>query len=78
METASKSLKRDTLTHSLNSPSGQAMVEYLVMLTVAVTLVASVGSSFRNALFGIWGFYTRSISAACPTGCPPNPAYQFK
>jgi Flp pilus assembly pilin Flp len=57
--------------------SGQAVVEYLLMVVVAISIVAVMGTSFRKTLIGIWGFYIRQISAACP-GCTPNPGYRFR
>ena len=59
-----------------DSQNGQAVVEYILMVLFAISLVAALSTSFRRSLIGIWGFYTRQISAACP-GCPPNPRYKF-
>ncbi len=57
---------------------GQAMVEYILMILVALSLVVMMGHIFRKTLIGVWGFYTHKISAACPTGCQFNPTYNFR
>ena len=67
------SSKQTTL---LNS-QGQAFGEYILMILVALSLVVVMASGFRKTLVGIWGFYIKQISAACP-GCPVNPNYRFR
>lgn len=57
--------------------SGQAMVEYILMIVCALGVVAVMASGFRKGMIGIWGFYVRQTSAACP-GCPANPNYRFR
>ncbi len=56
--------------------SGQALVEYVLMLLVAVSLVAIMTTAFRKTVIHLWGFYIQQISAACP-GCPVNPKYRM-
>lgn len=56
---------------------GQAVIEYILMAVVALSLVSIITTSFRRSLIQIWGFYISEISAACP-GCPPNPDYRFR
>lgn len=56
---------------------GQALIEYLLMLIVALSLVTVITGFFRKSTIALWGYYTRQISAACP-GCPPNPGYRFR
>jgi Flp pilus assembly pilin Flp len=70
-----KPLKRSNQFHP--GRSGQAMVEYLLMLVVAISLVAVMASSFRKTLTNLWGYYIRQVSAACP-GCQANPSYRFR
>lgn len=72
-----KSLKHPNPIHHRAGQSGQAMIEYILMLVVAISLVAVMASSFRKTLTNLWGFYIRQISAACP-GCQANPSYRFR
>ena len=57
---------------------GQAIVEYLIMITVAIALVSVFGSGMRNALGRLWSYYTQSVSAGCPTGCPSETKYRLR
>lgn len=57
--------------------NGQALVEYILMIVCALVLVGVMATGFRKGMIGIWGFYTRQITAACP-GCPSNPSYKFR
>lgn len=59
------------------SQEGQAIVEYILTLAVALVLVTALNSSFRRTVTRLWAFYIRQISAACP-GCPANPNYKFR
>ncbi len=63
---------------SRQSVDGQAIVEYLIMITLALALVTSFNSSIRKSLAGLWTFYTQSVSAACPTGCPAETRYRLR
>jgi len=56
---------------------GQALVEYILMLVMGISLVIMFNNSFRTTVASIWNFYIRQISAACP-GCPPNPSYRIR
>ena len=60
------------------SEEGQAVVEYILMLAVSISIVAGISVSFRNAILALWSYYTQQITAACPTNCPPNPSYKFR
>lgn len=57
---------------------GQALVEYILVLAVTIALAATFGNSIRTAILGLWTYITRSVTAACPTGCPSNPAYRLR
>jgi len=50
---------------------GQTIVEFILVLVIAISVVAILGKGLRSTLYGIWTFYSREISAACP-GCPPD------
>jgi Flp pilus assembly pilin Flp len=56
---------------------GQALVEYLLMIVIAISLMGGIAAGLRKGVIGVWGFYTRSVTAACPSGCPANPKYTF-
>jgi Flp pilus assembly pilin Flp len=49
---------------------GQAVVEYILMLAVALTIVITISQGMRGSLLGFWKTLSREIAAACP-GCPP-------
>jgi Flp pilus assembly pilin Flp len=51
--------------------NGQAIVEYALMLSVAVGLVGLIAVGFRSSIIGLWKSFARDITSACPTGCPP-------
>lgn len=51
---------------------GQAIVEYLLGLTLVILLVGMIATVFRKSLYGMWEMISRDVSAACP-GCPPDP-----
>jgi hypothetical protein len=50
---------------------GQALVEYLLMLSVAITLVVIIQQGLKTSVFHLWKSFTCDIVAACP-GCPYN------
>lgn len=56
---------------SKRKPSGQTVVEYVLMLAVSITIMATIGTLFRRSLISVWSFYIAKISAACPT-CRSN------
>ncbi len=53
----------------LQDENGQAIVEYLLMLSVAMTFVGIIVPGMKKLLRPLWTFYIRSITAACPSGC---------
>jgi Flp pilus assembly pilin Flp len=59
------------------SDEGQAVIEYMLALLVAVSVVIIIAKGFKKSLFVVWSGMTVSIAAACP-GCPPNPKYRLK
>jgi Flp pilus assembly pilin Flp len=56
----------------LDDEGGQAVVEYILMLIMAVSLVALIAKGFRTTLFKLWTLFAQEISAGCP-GCTPDP-----
>lgn len=56
---------------------GQAIVEYLLMVSVTVMSVGVLGFGFRKTLFRLWQTFAQDITAACP-GCPPDPSIRLQ
>ncbi len=61
----------------LREQEGQALLEYMLMLSLAVGAVSAMTVGFRKIILRLWGSMTQDITAACP-GCPSNPSYRFK
>lgn len=61
----------------IRDDAGQAVIEYVLMVSVTVTAVGALGYGFRKTLFKIWQAFARDITAACP-GCPPDPKIRLK
>ncbi len=59
------------------SDSGQAVLEYILMLSLAVGVVVIIAVGFRRSIFHVWKGFTRDVAAACPA-CPANDEAQFK
>jgi hypothetical protein len=51
---------------------GQALIEYVLLIALTISLVTLMATGLRKSVFSLWGFYTRQIAAPCP-GCPPPP-----
>ncbi|MBC7693440.1 MAG: hypothetical protein H7222_16870 [Methylotenera sp.] len=58
--------------HFLHDESGQAVVEYVLILAVVVSIVSIMASSFRKVLFKFWALLSKDITAGCP-GCAADP-----
>lgn len=56
-----------------NSEAGQALIEYVLLIAITITLVTIMATGLRRSVFTLWSFYSRAISAPCP-GCPPPTA----
>lgn len=50
---------------------GQAVVEYILMLLLVFTVVATIAIGFRKSIFKVWVTLTREVAAACPS-CPKD------
>ncbi|OFZ20202.1 MAG: hypothetical protein A2X94_09890 [Bdellovibrionales bacterium GWB1_55_8] len=61
----------------LRDENGQAVLEYLLMVAVAVTATGIMAMGFRRLLLSIWGEFTQKIVGASPNG-PPDPRYRFR
>ncbi len=55
---------------------GQALVEYMLMIAVAFSIVIVFTTTLRSSVLRLWGYYIQQITAACP-GCPPDPRYKM-
>ncbi len=51
--------------------SGQAVVEYILMLLVAMGLMAVISKGMKKTLGLFWKGLSSEIAAPCP-GCPPR------
>jgi Flp pilus assembly pilin Flp len=56
---------------------GQAVIEYVLMVSVTVAASGALAFGLRKTLFALWQSFSRDITAACP-GCPPDPSIQLK
>jgi len=48
---------------------GQAFVEYMLMILVALGIVTAIAQGFRGSIMKFWRQMAKEVSAACPT-CP--------
>lgn len=55
----------------LNDEDGQALVEYVLALALAVGFVAILARAFRSSLRGLWTVIIGEISYGCPD-CKSN------
>jgi len=62
----------------LGDTRGQAVVEYVLMLLMALAVVTTISVGFKKSLFSIWGVFAKEISAPCPGNCQPDPKVQFR
>src|SRR4051794_39530997 len=60
---------RKFFTALLRDEGGQAFVEYILGLSMAVVVVGAMARSFRTTLWALWRGLAKDIIAACP-GCP--------
>jgi Flp pilus assembly pilin Flp len=56
----------------IGNESGQALIEYVLLIALTISLVTIMATGLRRSVFTLWGFYTKSIAAPCP-GCPAPP-----
>lgn len=59
------------------SESGQATLEYVLALGMAIFFASLFASALRGSLFKLWGYYTRNIVAGCP-GCTYDSKYRVR
>lgn len=57
----------------ITDESGQAVLEYVLGLALAVTFVLAITAIFRRSLLRLWFQITREIAAGCPS-CVTDPS----
>jgi Flp pilus assembly pilin Flp len=50
---------------------GQAVVEYLLVVSITITVTGMLAMGLRKTLFALWSTFAKDIVAACP-GCPSD------
>jgi hypothetical protein len=55
------------LKHFLSDDSGQALVEFFLVLIVMVMIVGSMKNGLRYLTVKLWQFMSRKIAAPCPS-----------
>ncbi len=61
----------------LQDDQGQAIVEYVLMLAIVVSIIGVLGVGFRRALISLWEKMAKDISSPCP-GCAPPPEVRIR
>lgn len=56
---------------------GQAIIEYILLLGLVITLVAVLGRGFRTIQNRVWMEMACVVAAPCPN-CPPPRAVQIR
>ncbi|MEK7690577.1 MAG: hypothetical protein AAB425_06120 [Bdellovibrionota bacterium] len=51
---------------------GQAVVEYVLSLLMAMAVLGIIATGFRRTLIALWVGLAKDVAAPCP-GCPPPP-----
>lgn len=54
-----------------SSESGQAIVEYVLILVVVVTVMGALGRGLRTSVRSVWVALAKEIAAPCPKCDPP-------
>ncbi len=52
------------------SQDGQAVLEYVLMLTMIMSVVTILAVGFRKSIYSVWDMISHDVSAACPKDCP--------
>lgn len=50
---------------------GQAVIEYVLMVSVTVGATGALAFGLRKTLLALWSSFAKDIQAACP-GCPSD------
>jgi len=60
-----------------HAEEGQAVIEYVLMVSVTVAATGALAFGLRKTLFALWQVFAKDITAACP-GCPPDPSIRLQ
>ena len=60
----------------LKDESGQAIIEFMLLLLVTVGIMATLKTSLKNLTVKFWTFLAKRISAPCP-GCRSDPEFDL-
>lgn len=60
----------------LKDESGQAIIEFFLLLLVTIGVVSFLKTSLKNLTVKFWAFMGKRISAPCPT-CAPDPEFNL-
>jgi len=58
----------DFMRHFLKDESGQAIIEFFLLLLVTILIVGTLKTSLTRLTAKLWGFFGRKIAVFCP-GC---------
>jgi len=70
-------MKKVRLLKLSQNQEGQSLVEYVILLVVALSIVAIIGAGFRRTIFNLWLFYTKKVAPGCSDGCEADPSIRF-
>jgi Flp pilus assembly pilin Flp len=57
----------ETLRHFLKDESGQALIEYALLMLVVVSVVGFMKTSLKELTVKLWVFFAKRIAAPCAT-----------
>lgn len=60
------------MSRKTGSESGQAVLEYILMMGVAVSLLGLIATTFRRTVASVWKVWSAEIAAPCPKCAPPE------
>ncbi|MCM2277617.1 MAG: hypothetical protein NDJ89_06030 [Oligoflexia bacterium] len=70
-------MRKGVITGARRSESGQAVLEYVLMIALALSIVAIFGIGIRRSVITVWERIARDIAAPCPR-CEPPPQVQIR
>ena len=65
--------------HFWQDESGQTVLEFVLMLFIAIVVVTVLKESIREFTVRLWSLLARKIAAPCPDSraCPPEEDFQL-
>ncbi len=67
---------RTLLSQEIDNESGQALLEYVLSLVIAVALISAFSLALRRPVGRVWQRLAKEIAAPCPD-CPGNDRIRF-